>query len=186
MLIDNLEKVPEMFQDGIRGIFLLLKKKDGGTGNTKRKSLKMISNNKDEWKEIIIYFMNLKLNCPFYKNHRIYASINSRNIEKAIHLFKVRSVDIDFGSISERDLFYTDIENRFFSCLMSPDCRKQSNFLIDCDSIDEYNDAKLLIPEDLVLFDYETKNGRHIITKSFNPQQYKDITIDKDNLIYIG
>lgn len=183
MLIDDLERLPQQFKEGVRGIMLIQRNKDGQTGNAQRKSLKKISRNKEEWKQFVEAFWWLQRDS--FQTHRIYTSVNPRNLEKAVHEFKLRSLTADYGSKDERDKFYMDIENRFFSCLMNPGCRNQSNFLIDCDSVEDYDKAKLVIPENLVIYEYETKNGRHIITSPFNPNEY-DIEIKKDDLLYIG
>ncbi len=183
MLIDNLGFLPDCFKDGVRGIMLLHRNKDGEKGNAQRKAIKKVSRNIEEWHEIVLEFKNLQfLACPGY---RIYSSVNSRNIDKAIHEFKLRQIAVDYGSENELDWFYKDIQNRFFSCLMNPNCRNQNNFLIDCDSEEEYFDAIKILKEDDVLFDYCTKNGRHIICKPFNPN---DIELEpkKDEMIYIG
>lgn len=184
MLIDNLNKLPEMFKDGIRGVLLLLRTKDGETGNAQRKCVKKISRNKEEWAQIIHEFKNLQAGA--YPRHRIYSSVNPRNMEKAIHEFKLRAVGVDYGSIEERDWFYVDLQNRFFSCLMNPNCRTESNFLVDCDSVDQYMEAIEIIPQELILFDYETRNGRHIITRPCNPNLYPKIEFKKDELLFIG
>lgn len=183
MIIDNLDKVPSCFKDGVRGILLLHRNKDGENGNAQRKSVKKISKNEQEWKEIILRFKELQQHS--YQGYRIYSSVNSRNMEKAIHEFKLRQLNVDYGSIEELHWFYKDIENRFFSCLMNPNCKHESNFLIDCDSKEEYEMAKERIPSNLIIFEYLTKNGMHIITKPFNPNEIK-VEIKKDDLIYIG
>lgn len=43
MIIDNLSDLPDMFKDGVRGIVLLHRNKDGQSGNAQRKALKKIS-----------------------------------------------------------------------------------------------------------------------------------------------
>lgn len=184
MLINDLNQLPDMFKDGVRGLLLLLRNKDGETGNTQRKCIKKISRNKEEWTEIIHQFNGLRQSA--YPRHRIYASVNPRNMDKAVHEFKSRALGVDYGSIQERDWFYVDLENRFFSCLMNPNCRTESNFLVDCDTISEYEHARTVIPNELVLFDYQTKNGRHIITRPCNPNLFPSIEFKKDELLFIG
>jgi len=183
MIIDNLDELPEMFKEGIRGILLLFRSKDGECGNAQRKAIKKISRNQQEWEEIIHEFRDLQKNS--YPRHRIYSSVNSRNIEKAIHEFKSRQLSVDYGTEYERDWFYVDLQNRFFSCLMNPNCRMSSNFLVDCDSEDEYIAAKEKIPEEFLLYEYPTKNGRHIITRPFNPNEIQ-VPVKKDELMFIG
>lgn len=183
MLIDNLEGIHQMFKDGVRGIMLLHRNKDGAVGNAQRKSIKKISRDPDEWQKIVCEFRDLQLSS--YQNYRIYASVNSRDMSKAIHEFKLRQVAHDYGNLYELNWFYTDIQNRFFSCLMNPNCREQNIFLIDCDSEDEYQHAMRTIPEEFILFEYTTKKGHHILTRPFNPNEYK-IDFKKDDMMLIG
>ena len=49
MLIDDLSVLPDCFKDGYRGIMLIHRNKDGGLGNSQRKSVKKISTGKDSW-----------------------------------------------------------------------------------------------------------------------------------------
>ncbi len=183
MLIDDLDVLPSSFKDGVRGILLLYRTKDGEVGNAQRKSIKLISNSIEDWTNKIHQLHHLQRNS--HPNHRIYSSVNSRNLKSAIHEFKHRQLDADLADQKSFDEFYIDIKNRFFSALMNPKCRDDSNFLIDCDTDEEYEKAIDRIPKDLILFDYATKNGRHIISKPFNPNEIK-VEIKKDDLIYIG
>ena len=183
MLIDDLDTLPEMFKDGVRGIMILHRTKDGETGNAQRKAIKKISRDKEEWLKIISDFRYLQQNS--YQGHRIYSSVNSRNMEKAIHEFKLRQLHHDYGNLHELNCFYTDIENRFFSCMMNPGCRETSYFLFDCDSIEEHIRMVVRIPSDLICADYGTYNGRHILTRPFNPTP-ANLEPKKDDLILIG
>lgn len=184
MLIDNLEKLPDSFKSGIRGLLLVLRNKDGNIGNAQRKAIVQISQDIDQWHATVEYFQKLR-ECSQYENHRIYASVNRRNIQKAIHEFKRRQLEFDYGNNIELDNFYIDVRNRFFSCLMNPNSRSESNFLIDCDTDDEYHNAIQKIPPFLILLDYKTKNGRHVITKPYNPHEI-NVLPKKDDLLYIG
>lgn len=183
MIIDCLSDLPDIFKDGIRGVMLLHRNKDGETGNAQRKVIKRISRNKEEWHQIVHEFKELQQ--ASYPAHRIYSSVNSRNMEKAIHQFKLRAVSVDYGNKEELTWFYVDIQNMFFSCLMNPGCRAQNNFIIDCDTQEEYQKAKELLPPEYFLYEYPTKNGRHIISRPFNPNEIK-IEVKKDDLILIG
>lgn len=184
MLIDDLSRLPDAFKDGHRGLLLLLRTKDGGIGDVQRKAIKLISNGVSDWEDKVQQLAHLKRTS--HPNHRIYSSVNSRDMRLSIHEFKRRQLDADLGALCHYQDFYADINNRFFSALMNPKCRDTSYFLIDCDSDKEYQDAFNKIPHDLKLFDYETKNGRHIICKAFNPNDYCGIDFKKDDLIFIG
>ena len=184
MLIDDLDSIPEMFKDSFRGIMLLHRSKDGEVGNAQRKAIKKISHNIEEWHEIISEFRELQTSS--YPRHRIYSSINSRDMSKGIHEFKRRQLECDYGNLYELHSYYTDIQNRFFSCLMNPNCRAQNSFLIDCDTPEEYDHAILQLSQQHILFDYATKNGRHIITRPFNPNDVGNLDIKKDEMLFIG
>jgi hypothetical protein len=185
MLIDSIETIPEIFTDGIRGLLLLRRNKDGEEGNAQRKAIKRISRDTHEWKAFVRELHELQQTS--HEGYRIYSSVNSRDISKAIHEFKRRQLETDYGNAYEYHTFYCDIKNRFFSCLMNPNCRSQNNFLIDCNSQEEYEHAHLQLRNSgLVLMDYKTRNGYHIITLPFNPNDYGNMQIKKDELMFIG
>ena len=184
-LIEDLHSIPEIFTDGYRGVLLLKRNKDGEEGNAQRKAIKTITRNSKNWKETIKELYELQQTS--FQGYRIYSSINRRDITKAIQEFKRRQLENDFGNLYEFESFYCDIKNRFFSCLMNPSSRDQNNFLIDCDSQEEYANAELQLRNTgLILFQYATKNGWHIITRPFNPNDYGNMKIKKDELMYIG
>jgi|GEM_PF-1755142 len=185
MLIENLDAIPKQFTDGVRGIMLLYRNKDGGEGNAQRKSIKRISRSTEEWK-VCVHELSY-LQDTTHKNCGIYSSVNSRDITKAIHEFKRRQLEVDYGNLYEFHSFYCDIKNRFFSCLMNPNCRDQNNFLIDCDTKEEYEFAHLQLDNRIpILMEYKTKNGYHLITPAFNPNDCGPMQIKKDDLLFIG
>lgn len=184
-LIDDLDSIPEMFTDGFRGIMLIRRNKDGGEGNAQRKSIKRISSDTTEWKAYIRELRDMQLST--HSGHRIYSSLNSRNINKVIYEFKRRQLDLEAGGLEEYWNFYIDIENRFFSSFMNPSAREQKNFLIDCDSDEEYKKAVMQLNGlGLILYEYPTKNGMHIITKPFNQLDFEPMQVKKDDLMFIG
>ena len=184
-LSDNLDSVPEELTAGYRGLLLIKRSKDGEKGNCQRKSIKRITENTEMWKSSVLELLELKK--TVYPEHRIYSSANERNLTKAIQEFKRRQLHMDCGNVNDLKHFYCDIENRFFSCLMNPGSRSQNKFLIDCDTAEEYEIAKnQLDVSGLIILDYPTRNGRHIITKPFNPNEYLPMQIKKDDLIYIA
>ncbi len=184
MLIDDLSQLPDLFKDGVRGVMLLHRNKDGCKGNAQRKSIKMITRNKDEWDEIVFHFKFLQ-ECSEYHDFRIYSSVNSRSMTKAIHEFKRRQLHSDYENMEDNHDFYIDVQNRFFSCLMNPSARTTTYFLFDCDTIKQYTETLEKIPKEFLMLDYPTKNGRHIITHPFNPTGL-NLDIKKDDLLFIG
>lgn len=184
MLIDDLDSVPHYLTQGTRGVMLLRRNKDGQEGNAQRHSIKRITQNTEEWKAAVLELREIQKNLP---SHRIYSSVNARNMIHAIREFRRRQLECEFGSDLELEAFYVDIKNRFFSCLMNPNARNVTMFLIDCDSDEEYKAAlNQLDGKVAILFDYPTKNGRHLITEPFNPNKFDGLQIKKDDLVYIG
>lgn len=195
MLIDDLSQLPTTFKTGTRCILLLHRTKDGAIGNNQRKSIKMISKNEDDWHKKIEECRNLQ--DTQYPNHRIYCSVNERDMKKSIYEFNRLHLESTLQSAEDRFNFYMDIQNRFFSCLMQPKAKCQNFFLIDWDNDtlgfqDELilqNKIKDAIPSEYHIFDYKTKNGHHFITKPFNPAYLKwfpQVEIKRDALIAIG
>jgi hypothetical protein len=183
MLIDDLNSIPGMFKAGFRVVMLLHRNKEGEFGNAQRKAFKRITQNEKEWDAAVDELARLQW---LYPTHRLYASVNSRDINKAIHEFKLRQIECDYSNQYDAFRFYTDVETRFVSCLMKVSNKIQSNFLIACDTNEQYNAVIEQIPEHLILFQYATRSGRHIITKQFNTNNYNNIEVLKDGLMLIG
>lgn len=182
MLIDDLSKLPDSFKDGFRGVLLLFRQKDGQTGNQDRKAIKTITSSKEQWEQAVKDFNHMR-SIPGLENHRIYSSVNERDFCKVVREFKRRQLDADYEDDYK---FYTDIKNRFFSCFMTPASKLESNFLFDCDDQESYDKHIERIPKELVIFEYQTKNGFHIITKPFNWHECKIDEPKKDDLLAIG
>jgi hypothetical protein len=186
VLIDDLTQLPKVFKTGFRGIILLYRTKDGAEGNPHRTCIKRISANEEEFD---LHVKNLnEMRLERYPEHRIYASVNARDIQKAIREFKRRQLDVDYDQHEINNRFYIDIENRFFSCFMNPSCKSESNFLFDCDTMQEYIDCSFALKNNNIeYFDYSTKNGWHIITKAFNYNKFQlPVEPKKDDLIAIA
>lgn len=190
MLIDDLSQLPDSFKDGYRGVLLLLRNKDGETGNADRKAIKRITQNIQDWTKTVLEFESIKAHDKRFKDHRIYTSVNARDMKKAIHEFKVRQLQAQYDHGELEGEFYCDIKNRFFSCAMNPRSAVTKNFLIDCDTDAGYASAHRCIKDGAltILADYATRNGRHIIIEPCNPANFKWCTaeIKKDDLISIA
>jgi hypothetical protein len=184
-LIDDLDLIPPTFTDGYRGVLLIRRNKDGEIGNAQKKAVKRITRDVHEWRLAVQSLYVLQQTT--HLDYRIYSSVNERDMTKAIHEFKRRQLEEDYGTQYEQHSFYCDIQNRFFSCLMNPNARAQNHFIIDCDSEAEYEHAELqLRSSGKIIMEYATKNGIHIITHPFNPNDYGNMQIKKDDLMFIG
>ncbi len=188
----NIEKFNN-FMDGYRLIMLTHRGKEGGKVNKPdRVAKKKISCNKEEFLEIFKEFKEIKDKND--KPLRIYSSVNSRDINKAIREFKYRQLEADYYDEESKNNFYLDIKNRWISCLMNPRSKAETKFLIDIDNLgteDKWDisevEKHLVNIEVKIILQYPTKNGIHIITEPFNPNlwnsDYGDIK--KDGLLLL-
>lgn len=100
---------------------------------------------------------------------RIYGSASSRNLRKAVRLFKERQALADYDT--DTDAFYKQIEGRWASCLLNPRAQDFKLWLIDCDSLGEMTYTKSVIERVMptsFAYWYKTKNGWHCVTNAFN------------------
>lgn len=177
----KIEEIPKEYTEGIRVLMLCVRNKDGGKSKPDHSARKIIVNGREEF---IAGFEKLKGERK--ENERIYCTINARNINKAIREFKRRQLDADYFDEVSKNSFYLDIKNRFIGCLMAPNCRAETNFLIDIDEDDNEQEIKDGLLKIGINFDwiYSTKNGKHIITNPFNPNLLK-AKIHKDGMILL-
>ncbi len=177
----------KFFVDGYRVLFLIHRSKEESVSANNDKVRKIISKNKDEFKTALISLLQ-----DFYNTDnilRIYSCVNARDINKAIRQFKQEQLDADYYDIESKNSFYIDVKNRFIGALMKPASRTETQFILDCDSMKEQEDAlkKVAELEIEVIKMYPTKNGWHIITKPFNPNLFlvENVGINKDGLILL-
>lgn len=175
---------PPMFKEGVRLLMRILRKKDGGPTATDRASRRYISTNPEEFDAHLA-----KLKSQLLPGERIYSSSGPRDLAKAIRKFRIRQVECETEE-NPHD-FYLNIENRWLSCLASPECSDRAGrvWLLD---IDEQRDeafitgilTRLNIP---ILDDYRTTGGgRHIIVKPFNTAGFElplSLVLKKDVLM---
>lgn len=176
--------IPESFKTDVRCVMLLYRNKDGQTGNAQRKAFKVVTQDEVEWDAVVTAYKDMQKQSE-YALYRIYSSVNRRNITKAIREFRRRQLEAEFGTPENHEDFYYDIHNRFFSCVASPSCSLDNYFIIDCDTPEQLKDAEKL-DKDLIIHQYPTKNGFHIVTKPFNPSLYPKLEIKKDAMMYVG
>jgi hypothetical protein len=161
-------KHPASFKDGVRVLLLMLRAKDGGSAKTDRKATKkVVTQSPAEFDEALS-----ELRGMWRPDERIYSTINARNLDKAIRLFRYRQLDADYFATTDKHSFYLDLENRWISCLKDKAASVGSLFLFDTDQEREYEtafDELENVPGLDCITDYPTRNGRHIITRPFNP-----------------
>lgn len=183
------------FSDGVRCLFLIQRHKEGGETNNS-KLTKIITRNSKEYYEAILKLVGMKMDSE--ATLRIYACVNKRDFNKAIHKFKVEQLDADLYHQEQKENFYLDARNRFIGCLMQPTQKAESFFLFDVDNeegrdvMGEFlqclDNEKEGISNDLIVHRYSTKNGWHFITKPFNHtkiQLPKNVELKKDALLLL-
>jgi len=161
-------KHPDIFKEGVRILMLTLRSKEGGKSNLPdRSAKKMVSRNPAEFDKCMKILLEKRRGME-----RIYSTVDERDLDKAIRLFKERQLDNDYSDENSRIGFYVDIWNRFISSLQSPKARKGCLFMVD---VDDDKDEEVNIRKEIkekrvdLVHEYPTKNGRHFILKPFNP-----------------
>lgn len=161
---------PPMFKEGVRVLLLMLRSKDGGSARTDRKAVKkIVTTNPQEFDQAL-----KELRAKWDEDERIYSTINPRNLEKAIRIFKYRQLDADYFATVDKEGFYLDLENRWISSLKDGKASSEQFFLVDVDEVEGVDVAGPIYKEieerNLWVMDsYRTRNGQHIILKPFNP-----------------
>ena len=177
------------FTDGTRIIMLTQRSKEGGkSDNPDRVSKRKISSNRIEFESILEEFLEIKNLSP-KKQLRIYSSVNKRDFGKGMREFKRQQLEVDYYDHESKCNFYLDIKNRFLSSIMKPSSRAETFFLIDCDDLTRKTIGKAIDEVDAitdVVLHYRTKNGYHIITKPFNPNDLPKLEIKKDALLLLS
>lgn len=149
---------PSKFKRGTRVLMCVARKKDTGENKTYSK---MVTYSQKEFDEKLILLRHLR-----QEGQRIYSTASSLNEEKAIRRFREAQLAAEYATPLN---FYQNLETRWISALMKSEDIK--NWLFDCDTPTE----SLYVEKDLKRLDiehhsYRTKNGRHYITRPFNPE----------------
>jgi hypothetical protein len=180
-----------LFTHGYRTLLLIHRAKEGAVKANNSHLKKYISANKEEFVNCLYRLLYLKENSK--DQLRIYSQVNSRNFDKAIREYKERQLEADYYSQEDKYQFYRDTHNRFVSSFSKPSCKIDSYFIVDCDSIEEWNDALEEFSNanlnDKIIQQYPTKNGWHIVTHPFNPNLLSDklnSKINRDGLLLLS
>lgn len=179
------------FTYGCRVLFLIQRHKDGGHTNNSKLRMYVVRDT-EEWINALGKLLQEKDQHPEIAL-RIYQTLNSRNIKKAIHTLKQMQLDADYYDEPSMVSFYIDIKNRWVSALMKKPNKAESNFLIDVDTkekeeIKAVDDALSQINIE-VLLKYPTKNGWHYVTKPFNPNLFvamENVEIKTDAMMLLA
>lgn len=176
------------FTSGTRTLLLLQRHKEGGeTNNSKLK--KVITTTPEEFRAELRKLVSEKMDSDLPL--RVYSCVNKRDTLKAIRKFRQEQLDAEYGGEGVEIGFYLDLKNRFFGCLMSPQCAKDSLFMFDVDNEegrDVFGEALEAIPSDKIVKQYRTKNGWHIVTEPFDHtkiQLPRGVELKKDGLLLL-
>lgn len=178
-----------MFTHGYRTLLLIHRAKEGAVKANNSHLKKYISSNKEEFVKYLYRLLYLKNNSK--DTLRIYSQVNSRDFEKAIREYKERQLEADYYSKEDKYAFYRDTHDRFVSAFSKPSCRMETNFIIDCDTTEEWNTALHELANanlnDKIITQYPTKNGWHIVTTPFDPALLPTMAskINKDGLLLL-
>lgn len=178
---------PLHLKEGIHVLMLIDMGVSSSNKGSKRWINKIITSNAQQWdkaSEKLIQLQN-HLNDP---DVRLYASINSRNMQKAINTFQHKQLDVQEDN---KVNFYRRINDSFCSCLLQPENRRTSLFLLDCyaSTAAEINSFTIKNRDIPMSYMYHTPNGFHAIMHPFNPillEGYNTIELKKDALMLIN
>jgi len=179
------------YRAGLRVLFLIRRSKEGG-GTNNDKIKKYVVNGEDEYNERLETLERERKDL-LEKGivTRIYASLNRRDINKAIREFKRQQLEADYYDEENKNRFYLDVKNKWISALMKPSSRADNLFLIDID-IEKVSTKVIETLEAInaeTKLTYKTKNGWHIITTPFNPAELNGIDgveVKKDALMLVS
>lgn len=175
---------PDSFKTGYRILMRTVRSKDGGIHNKPdRHAHVVISNGKDDFEN---KFADLLKDCTDVE--RIYSSVDERDFQTGIRIFKQRQLDADYFDLDSRYSFYIDIKNRFVSSLHNPTARVGTLFMVDVD--DEKNELAGIMNQIKrqkieIVHQYATKNGLHLILKPFNPKLVS-FTVLKNHMLLLA
>ena len=175
------------FTQGCRVQVLLDRKVNNSHKGSRRWHMKMISNSLYEFEANLEKLLKYKqaITNP-ETNLRIYSTVNDRNLQKAVIHFKHRQIDLSDCNIES---FYTHIQSEFVSCLCLPENRHSRYFLLDIDTKNtSFIDGKISMNNIMVCKKYETPNGWHYITGSFDRrimEHVDDVTVLNDGLLLL-
>jgi hypothetical protein len=164
---------PDTFRDGVRVLFLKSRNKDNPTRNI---TLIRITNNVDQFNRMLLELDNLAL-----PGERIYSAASPRDMTKAVRHFKEAQLAADYDK--EPLKFYANLEARWASSLMQPNCqiRDQKFWLFDCDTEEELASANKTLDQaaastTLDTYTYPSKSGVHILCRPFNTKLCSDLS----------
>jgi hypothetical protein len=168
VLMLTLIEHPPSFKEGTRVLMLKSRHKDG---ITKEREVTRITHSITHFDREFAELLGMA-----QPNERIYASAGSRDISKAVRMFKHRQLDADYDDDPHK--FYRALMDRWISVLMDQICQEEKFWLFDCDSSSDAFEAQEGLRQHydrpIKPYTYETKSGWHVITQPFDPTRLTD------------
>lgn len=150
---------PETFMVGHRVLMLKSRHKDG---HKEERQIVRVSRSEKEFK-----FILHELNTIAQEGERIYATAGTRCCHKAGRLLQQRILDNHYDK--EPGRFYDSLIEKWVSCLMKSPTRVDKRWLFDFDDPGLYREFRGAVWRmSHETYDYETKNGYHIVARPFN------------------
>ena len=176
------------FKDGLRVVMLLLRAKNGGHNRPDYHVHRRITRNIEEYDAAVQELSTLRDTKEQPELWRIYSTLNRRNIEKAIRIFKTDQLEADYYDEESRHRFYIDIKNRWVGALMKPQSRAETFFLVDVDtnhgeSIEAAEKTLHTVTD--IFMGYSTPFGVHFIVKPYNHTLTPELEVKKDALMLV-
>jgi len=178
---------PEMFKQGINVLMLIDRGIQNSNKGSKRWINKIITDSEENWDKAVQKLIELQahINEPAV---RLYSSINPRSLKKGIKTFQHKQLDL---TEDNEATFYRRINDSFCSCLMKPENRDRSLFLLDVDSKDTSEADAFLISNSGIMqyYSYPTPNGWHYIVEPFDLRMCEDaetFEVKRDALMLIS
>lgn len=173
---------PNEFKTGVRILIRKLRSKDQVGARSNGTEEKIITRNVDEFCDAFNDLMTRRTG-----QERIYSTVDARDMNAGIRIFKQRQLDADYYDEASKHSFYTDIYNRWISSLHAPPAAATSYFMVDVDEdTDEVKIRKEVVDNKLtIVHEYPTKNGKHIILEPFNPN-IVSFKVDKNALMLLA
>lgn len=153
---------PDYYKTGTRILLLKGRRKDGEMGH--QRAISRISHDEVHFNRYLE-----ELSAMRAQSERIYATSSARDMKKAQYLFEHRQIEA--RQAGQEENFYQNLESRWISCAMKPECEAQPRtWLWDCDSPEDLSwvTANVMSKPGVISYMYDTKNGTHVITNTFD------------------
>lgn len=155
---------PDTYREGCRVLVLSGRNKDGAE---KTRTIRLVSYDVEAFN-----FHLAELLKRMRPHERIYGSASVRSTEKAVRILKQRMLENDYDDQPLK--FYHRLEDRWTSCLMSPQAQEIKYWMFDCD---EDKDTTWVADDlerlQIPAYKYRSKSGHHFLCKPFNRKLLK-------------